>query len=315
MQLILTCALGLEDLLRGDLQQAGARAVVLGDGELQVEVDELSLVSTNTMVDRIAVPWRPGDSSSVEDLCRTAGFEGEIAFRVHTHDAGERGRQVTEIVGTTGWRNDPSHWQINVVPALGRAEIGPLAWASRFGRMQRLPATTPPSVAAGVVRLAKIDPGMSLLDCCGGVGTIPIVDALTRDGQGLAIDFNADSIALAHTNIRTFGLDGRVFAEEGDATYLDLADASVDRVVSDVPFGKKIGSNRQNDALYPGLVAELARVLTEDGRAVIITDDKRRFADVVARDRSLKIVKQTPLRYNGVTPTAFSLSRVRTRRR
>lgn len=154
-----------------------------------------------------------------------------------------------------------------------------------------------------------------MLDPCGGVGTIPIVDALVRPGSGLVVDLSTESIELAQNNIRSFSLEDRVFAEVGDATDLDLADGCVDRVVSDVPFGKKIGSTQANDSLYPGLVAELARVLADDGRAILITDDKRRFADVVARNRSLKIVKETPLRYNGVTPTAFSISRVRARRR
>ncbi len=316
MQLLLTCAVGLEDLLRGDLQQDGWTASVAGPGELSAEGDRVEALRGNPMVDRVSVPWTPGElPEDAEKLCRAAGFDGELAFRVHEPDADSRERLVAAVAASTGWRNDPSGWQVNLVPSASRAEIGPLAWAARFGAMQRLPATTPPAVAAGALRLAKLQPGMALLDPCGGVGTIPIVDALVREGSGLVIDQSPESIALAHKNIRSFELEDRVFAEEGDATYLDLAGESVDRVVSDVPFGKKVGSTKTNDTLYPGLVAELGRVLAPDGRAVIITDDKRRFADVVARNRSLKIVKETALRYNGVTPTAFSISRVRTRRR
>ena len=124
-----------------------------------------------------------------------------------------------------------------------------------------------------------------MLDPCGGVGTIPIVDALVRPGSGLVVDLSTESIELAHNNIRAFGLGDRVFAEEGDATDLDLADGSVDRVVSDVPFGKKVGSNLANDTLYPRLVAELARVLAGDGRAVIVTDaELRRQLPALAKE-------------------------------
>lgn len=316
MRLIVTCAVGLEDLLRGDLAHDGAQVTVGGDGELLVDGAEPDALRTNPMVDRVALPWAVGDDlSGAESLCRAGGFEGPIAFRVHERDASRLEVLLESVEAATGWTNDPSGWQVNLVPQAGRAEIGPLAWASRFGAMERLPATTPPAVAAGVLRLAKLRPGMRLLDPCGGVGTIPIVDALVRPGSGLVVDLSTESIELAQNNIRSFSLEDRVFAEVGDATDLDLADGCVDRVVSDVPFGKKIGSTKANDTLYPGLVAELARVLADDGRAILITDDKRRFADVVARNRSLKIVKETPLRYNGVTPTAFSISRVRARRR
>lgn len=317
MDLIITCAVGLEDLLRGDLQQAGAAATVSGPGALQVTTDDIEFLRQNTMVDRMAVPWSAGDplADQVESACRAAGYEGEIAFRIHEKDLLSRERVIEQVQLATGWHNDPSDWQVNIDPALGRAEIGPLAWAARFGTMQRLPATTPPAVAAGVLRLAKLRPGMSLVDPCGGVGTIPIVDALQRSGRGLTIDLSPESVRQAGENIHQLGLEGRVLAERGDATDLDLADGSVDRVVCDIPFGKRIGSNRQNDQLYPGLLGELDRVLVGDGKAVIITDDKRRFVRAVAAERGLKVVKETPLRYNGVTPTAFSLNRVRGRSR
>ncbi|MBD2758478.1 methyltransferase domain-containing protein [Yimella sp. cx-573] len=316
MDLVVTCAVGLEDLLRGDLQQEGLSATVDGPGVLRLSaVDDLDAVRRTPMIDRVALAWSPGnDLTEAENLCRAAGFTGDIAFRVDERDPGARGQLIDAVVAQTGWANSTGDWQVNLDPATGRAEIGPLAWAARFGTMQRLPATTPPAVAAGVLRLAKLQPGMNLLDPCGGVGTIPIIDALQRTGDGLVIDLNEESISLAHSNIQQFGVGERVLAEVGDATDLDLADGSVDRIVSDVPFGKRIGSNRDNDALYPGLVREIGRVLAADGRAVIITDDKRRFADAVARDRRLKVVKESGLRYNGVSPTAFTLSRVRTRR-
>ena len=56
-------------------------------------------------------------------------------------------------------------------------------------------------------------------------------------------------------------------------------------------------------------------VLTADGRAVLLTDDQRPFPDAVRRQRGLKVVKQTPVRYNDVSPTAYRLTRVRQRPR
>ncbi|GAB3585447.1 methyltransferase domain-containing protein [Calidifontibacter terrae] len=311
--LLLTCAVGLEELLRGDLQPYAAATRVTGEGLLAAHSADLVAVRANPMVDRIAVPWDPAQRPAVDLLTQILG-SAALTFRVHASDAAERARLIERVVDNTGWRNEPGNWQLNLVPGAERIELGPLSWAARFGTMQRLPATTPPAVAAGALRLAKLRDGMNLVDVCGGVGTIPIVDALTRDGRGLVVDLNPESIQLAQRNIESFGQQSRVSAEVGDATDIDLATGSVDRVVSDVPFGKRIGSNEANDSLYPALVAELGRILADDGRAVLITDDKRRFAECVRRDRQLKVVKETGLRYNGVTPTAFTLARVRGRR-
>ncbi len=312
-ELLLTCAVGLEELLRGDLQPLTGTARLVDPGTIAVSGADLPPVLANPMVDRVALPWDPNEPLPVDRIAAVTGRE-VTGFRVQVADTAARAELIEQVTRGTGWNNDPGNWQVNLDPGAGRIEVGPLAWAARFGSMERLPATTPPAVAAGALRLAKLRPGMNLVDVCGGVGTIPVVDALTRPGQGLVVDVNEASIALAQKNIAAFGQAERVYAEVGDATDLDLADGSVDRVVSDVPFGKRIGSTKANDTLYPGLVAELGRVLAADGRAVLITDDKRRFAECVRREKRLKVVKETALRYNGVTPTAFTLTRVRGKR-
>ncbi|WP_344149204.1 hypothetical protein [Kribbella yunnanensis] len=50
---------------------------------------------------------------------------------------------------------------------------------------------------------------------------------------------------------------------------------------------------------------EIARVLTADGRAVLLTEDKRLLRDAVAGCRGVKVVRERVLRFNGATPTVF----------
>lgn len=309
---ILTCAVGFEDLVRGDLmEQYAVRSRQLGPGEVSVEQLPPAL---NTMIDTVAMPWDGG----------TTGLQALVAplvpvvtgFRVQATDPAQRGELIDSITAATGWRNQPSDWQVNLDLDRGRVEIGPLAWAARFGRMRRLPATTPPAVAAGLVRLAKLKPGMTLLDPCGGVATIPIVDAIERaEGHGWSIDSDSAAVADAAANVAERDLTVRIDVRRGDATALELPDLSVDRVVSDLPFGKKVGTNEQNRVLYPAILREVERVLTIDGRAVLLTDDKRFFEQAVQRARGLKVVASRVVRYNKVTPTAYVLRRSRKPRR
>lgn len=57
-----------------------------------------------------------------------------------------------------------------------------------------------------------------------------------------------------------------------DATSLPLRDATVDVVLTDMPFGHRHGSHLSNQKTYPRFLRELWRVLVpETGRALLIT--------------------------------------------
>lgn len=315
MAVILTCAAGFEDLVRGDLMERYAvRSRQVGPGELLAEQLPPSL---GTMIDTVSLPWDP-DLAGVPEAMAALGVElrAQPAFRVQESDPGRRAELIETVAAQTGWVNDPGDWQLNLDPGRQRVDIGPLAWSARFGPMRRLPATTPPVVAAGLVRLAKVKPAMTLLDPCGGVGTVAIVDAADRaEGRGWSIDDDPAATRAAADNVEARALGDRVIVVEGDAAALPLDDLSIDRVVGDLPFGKRIGSTAQNRTLYPAILREIDRVLAPDGRAVLLTDDKRFFEQAVQRARGLKVVAQRVARYNRVTPTAYVLRRSRKPRR
>ena len=328
--LLLTCPVGLEDLVRGDLRDRdGVRSTLVAPGMIRCE----NLVPRDrlpAMVDRVAVlldvPDTDATPAQVTAVLREIdwhayGFDELPAFRVHC--PGEQARAQREeltraVADALGWRNDPSHWSVNVdvsadavASGTTRAELGPWAWAARFGSFERLPATTPGAVAAGLLRLAKLQDGQTLVDVCAGVGTVPVLDGLLRSGRSISVDNDTASVAAAERNVASHGLAGRVEVLDADATDLPLAGGSIDRVVSDLPFGKRIGSNVQNRTLYPALLREVERVLTADGRCVLLSDDKRIFVESVARATGLKIAGERVIRYNGVTPTAYIVRRSR----
>ncbi|RZU14018.1 putative RNA methylase family UPF0020 [Kribbella rubisoli] len=181
----------------------------------------------------------------------------------------------------------------------------PLSWMRRFGRLERLPWSTNPVVAEVIVRLAKIRPGHHVLDPFCGTGTI-LLAARRRAPAAHIIGTDHDPRALA---IATANGCHELAQAKADA--LPLQDGSVDRVVTNLPFGKQVGSHELNRTLYPAVLRELDRVLTPDGRAVLLTEDKRLLHNAIQRQRALKVVRQRLLRYNGATPTAYVLTRPR----
>ncbi len=98
---------------------------------------------------------------------------------------------------------------------------------------------------------------------------------------------------------------------QGKAEALPLPPGSVDRIVTNLPFGKQVGSHRANRTLYPAVLSEIDRVLAIDGRAVLLTEDKRLLREAIDHQKALKVIRQRLLRYNGATPTAYVLTRTR----
>ncbi|NNG39486.1 methyltransferase domain-containing protein [Flexivirga sp. ID2601S] len=314
---LLGCPDGLDDLVRGDLRERhGIASERVAPGVVGVDAVPAA-EALGPMVERVGLALDPSDPQRalpVLDAAAAAIGMTQPAFRVQSADPDTRSRWI-DAIGARGWPNLPADWQLNVDLDTGRVDLGPLHWSRRVARLERLPATTPGPVAAGLLRLAKLRPGDLLLDPCGGVGTVAIVDAVQRGGPAISADSDAESVATARRNVAALGLDDAVEVLEADAAHLPLDDDCVDRVVSDLPFGKRIGSNELNRTLYPAILRDLERVLTADGRCVLLTDDKRVFADAVARARGLKVVGERVIRYNGVTPTAYVVVRSRRRKR
>lgn len=69
-----------------------------------------------------------------------------------------------------------------------------------------------------------------------------------------------------------------------DVNRLPLRNGSVDIFVTDLPFGKRMGSRPDNRTLYPKLLAELGRVARpRTGKAVLLTQDKKTLSVAVGR--------------------------------
>ncbi len=306
MRLNLRCVEGAVDLLAAELGSLSDVTILRSgrssldchvDGSLQ-ELHACRLYSSAA----IPLPGSPGDP----DFLAPLGFLAPATFRVGTASARLRRELVATVEVQLGWQNDPRDWAVNLTESVTGwvAEIGALHWVRRFGRLERLPWATNPVVAEVLVRLAKIRAGQRVLDPFCGSGTLLVAASRQADDvQVVGSDCAAGSIELARRNVAGLPIQVEVgFAEE-----LRQADRSVHRVVANLPFGKRVGSHRDNQRLYPAALGEIARVLTEDGRAVLLTEDKRLLRETVAGVRGLKIVRERLLRFNGATPTAFVL--------
>ena len=111
---------------------------------------------------------------------------------------------------------------------------------------------------------------------CGG-GSIPIEAARNfRNSFVLCADHHELAIPRCRSNIDHNSLDGRCDILQWDSTNIPLRDAMVDVLVTDLPFGKRMGSKRDNRSLYRDLLQSMARVAVPGtARAVLLTQDRR----------------------------------------
>ncbi len=125
-----------------------------------------------------------------------------------------------------------------------------------------------PSVAAALLFLAGAAPGIHLLDPFCGAGTILVEAALLgADAQGG--DYDPSAVAMTRLNADTAGVPARV--ERWDAQALPIATASVDRVVSNLPWGRQVVVDTSLPTLYQRACEEMERVLVPNGCIVLLT--------------------------------------------
>jgi 23S rRNA G2445 N2-methylase RlmL len=146
----------------------------------------------------------------------------------------------------------------------------------RSYKREHLPASLRPTVAAAMVRLAAAEPGQVVLDPMCGAGTI-LAEQLAVGWHPQAGkvqvwggDHDAAALRAAAANLRRLG---PALLARWDATRLPLPGHSADRIVSNPPFGKQLGSPAEIGPLYRRALVEYDRVLRPGGRAVLLVGD------------------------------------------
>lgn len=134
-------------------------------------------------------------------------------------------------------------------------------------------ASLRPTVAAAMVRLAGVGPGMTVLDPMCGAGTIlaeTIEVAKRRRGERVRViggDIDPNAVFVAGQNLDNVG---PADLARWDARRLPLPAESVDRIICNPPFGKQLASVNEVGPLYTAAAAEWDRVLRPGGRAVFL---------------------------------------------
>lgn len=151
-----------------------------------------------------------------------------------------------------------------------------------------LPGSLKAPVAYALCLLADLQPTDRLLDITCGAGTILVeASGLITNGALAGIDLDPAAVEMAHQNALAADLRAEVVASlddlftsgagslrllTGDSTALAMPGGSVDAVIANPPWGRQVAAGADMTDLYTGLLRTVDHVLTEGGRAVLLTD-------------------------------------------
>ncbi|QVQ51796.1 methyltransferase domain-containing protein [Spiractinospora alimapuensis] len=166
--------------------------------------------------------------------------------------------------------------------------------------------TVRPPVAAAIAAMAELEPDHTVLDPCCGAGTLLIeAGELQPDADIRGFDLDPVAVRAARENARNpRGKRPRI--EEADAARLPLPDASVDRVVSNPPWGGQVPPAGRLAGSPGRWWREVRRVLRPEGRAVVLLADTRDLTVAIANGLAPSTVRR--LRINGAPAHIVALA-------
>jgi 23S rRNA G2445 N2-methylase RlmL len=172
----------------------------------------------------------------------------------------------------------------------------------RTYKLEHVTASLRPTVAAAMVRLAGVGPGMTVLDPFCGAGTIMaetlyVAEQRSRGGEIRVIggDIDPNAVFVTSQNLQHVG---RASLARWDSTALPLESQSVDRIVSNPPFGKQLSTIEKVGPLYEEAAREWNRVLRPGGRAVLLAMEHELLRRVLKSHR-WSLARQTRVRLLG----------------
>ncbi len=335
--LILTTNPGIEDIAADEARHVlGAKVVEVktGLGRAVVEVSEENV----ELVDRLASIHRAllllakgsvcGERECLADVKSVIEESGVIdflvpygSFAVRVNRVGEhsfRSLDVASVVGEAvieaakarrGWRPrvdldypstvvhvDVIHSEVLVSIELG----GELSWHRRGYRVYDHPAALKPTLAYAMLILSGARDGDHIIDpMCGG-GTVAIEAAYMFEHSKLTcMDMNPRHIAGAKLNAKAALVYPRIRFVVGDARRLSSFIEEADVLVSNPPYGIRLGSPRQVRRVYRDFLTEATKIIR---KSITIITPEHRFASKVLEELGWKIMHERRVAHGNLYP-------------
>jgi putative N6-adenine-specific DNA methylase/tRNA (guanine6-N2)-methyltransferase len=341
IEILATCVPGLEDVAAEEIGESlGALETTAAEGKVRFRAELLpeelfglrSVEYLHVFLREFHLPWG-GEAEAIvteevsrvdlEPYLRILATRQPLPPRPSFRITGQReGSQSWTSMDLQRWAGQAivDRWKLPVdleghdLDIVVRAE-GESCWVA--GRLHREslrrrswgrrlhPAALNPLIAYGMVRLASPRGGEAVLDPFCGSGTLLIEGALREPGaRWHGADHDPAALAMARDNARAADVELQLL--RADARHLPAEDGSVGLLLGNLPFGRRSGSHTRNRHLYGAFFAEVARILSPGGRAVLLTLERRLVERVLSRT-PLRAAEQRVISHSGLRPRLYVL--------
>ncbi len=171
-------------------------------------------------------------------------------------------------------------------------------------KQHNLPGSLKPPIAAAMLHLAELAPGLRLLDPLCGAGTI-VIEAALMGAQAQGGDSNPQALEYARANLLASGANATF--QQWDAQHLPLDSTSIDCAATNLPFGRQVRTTSELTSFYAGCLGELDRVLRPGRKLVLLTSQLAELSAALQQHPALKLHTQREISLYGQNPTLWTI--------
>jgi 23S rRNA G2445 N2-methylase RlmL len=259
----------------------------------------------------------PKFSQSIRQLFhgRSLNYRIEVKGAI-SHE--ERIKIIEAAVGAIhipGFANSPSSYAFELRIIAEKQQFVLLVKPSaeldtRFAyREKTLPASIHPVMAACILRhiYPYLRRDADVLDPFCGSGAMLFERAIMKPCKSLTgIDKEKYAIACSKANEAA----AKITAHFINTDILNFVpEMKYDEIISNMPFGHRVGSHEDNETLYAGFIKGLDGLLKPKGMAFLFTNDKTLLKDLIEREQRFTIVEETLFNAGNLHPSLFILRR------
>jgi tRNA G10 N-methylase Trm11 len=161
------------------------------------------------------------------------------------------------------------------ISLLKKMAVASIDFEIQPGNMPKLethPTPLLPPIAYLMIRLSSPRQHEQLLDPMCGCGTIPLMAAIEWKNLNVrGSDINSDYVSCAKRNAKTVGVADRVRFVTRDIGDLSNEETNVEIIAVNPPYGIALPSQGDVQKLYRKLLEESSKLLSRNGRIVLIT--------------------------------------------
>ena len=313
---------GFSEQLRDELRMLGFSGTVKGDA-VRVVTDDIGRVfRANCMTEALLpiafdVPMEPHAIAKAASTCIGTNYRIEIRGFLK-----DRSAFIERLKKLLSGRNNPSAYDCEL-RIDSRNNVCDLYWKlwnvkdARYPwRKGTLPASIHPALAHALTRYALAfvkEPHPAVFDPFCGSGSLLFAAESQRNCRSLlGVDKSGTAVELARENAKAGNSRARFVCR--DILRFEAREGA-DLLISNMPFGNRVGSHKENETLYARFVRHLPNLIRADGVAVLYTADAKLLERLIAQSPALLPIEKKRTAAGGLSPWVFVIKKQNTPKR